>query len=117
MFSVKEQFFKKNVQNLMSPFYIVVSKPMLTEFGIHYRLESCAKFIKARLYLSVIFNHLMPKIKKVQLDITPVASPQTVKGGSKPTKPKIKLMSRIVTALQYQCHHKNRQQKRKCHYA
>ena len=30
----------------MSPFFLAVPKPMLTEFGIHYRLESCVVLIR-----------------------------------------------------------------------
>ena len=32
------------LNRLDEPVFIAVSKPLLTEFGIHYRLESCDRF-------------------------------------------------------------------------
>ena len=34
------------LNRLDEPVFIAVSKPLLTEFGIHHRLESCAVFQK-----------------------------------------------------------------------
>ena len=33
------------LNRLDEPVFIAVSKPLLTEFGIHHRLESCAVFL------------------------------------------------------------------------
>ena len=33
------------LNRLDEPVFMAVPKPMLTEFGIHYRLESCASYL------------------------------------------------------------------------
>ena len=38
------------LNRLDEPDFMAVPKPMLTEFGIHYRLESCVHILKAILY-------------------------------------------------------------------
>ena len=36
-----------HLNRLEEPVFIAVSKPLLTEFGIHHRLESCVRFLLA----------------------------------------------------------------------
>ena len=36
------------LNRLTEPVFIAVSKLLLTEFGIHYRLESCAKYSNSK---------------------------------------------------------------------
>ena len=36
------------LNRLDEPVFMAVSKPLLTEFGIHHRLESCDEFLKMR---------------------------------------------------------------------
>ena len=43
---------------LDEPVFIAVSKPLLTEFGIHHRLESCADHVANRILLDITDLHL-----------------------------------------------------------
>ena len=46
---------------LDEPIFMAVPKPMLTEFGIHYRLESCASFMETgrNFVYDDIKNHIL----------------------------------------------------------
>ena len=40
------------MNGLDEPLFMAVSKPLLTEFGIHHRLQSCGKFLIGSLRMS-----------------------------------------------------------------
>ena len=53
------------MNRLDEPVFIAVSKPLLTEFGINHRLESCA-------HLKVIkqSRHVVSKYERLLIDVT-----------------------------------------------
>ena len=48
-----------HLNRLDEPFFIAVSKPLLTEFGIDLRLESCETFLQT-LHLDEYFVKIVP---------------------------------------------------------
>ena len=44
------------LNRLDEPVFIAVSKPLLTEFGIHHRLESCDSFLPIKLDFPAILR-------------------------------------------------------------
>ena len=56
------------LNRLDEPILIAVSKPLLTEFDIHHRLESCTKVVKVMWKISTFNVHQYPKRR---LDMRP----------------------------------------------
>ena len=52
-----------HLNRLDEPVFIAVSKPLLTEFGIHFRLESCAVQLK---YTPIKVQQVLHIFKNVQ---------------------------------------------------
>ena len=61
------------LNHLDEPVFITVSKPLLTEFGIHHRLESCASSIWHSAALKLYCN---PKIKGIIIILIAYRFPQ-----------------------------------------
>ena len=62
------------LNRLDEPVFIEVSKPLLTEFGIHYRLESCVEQTNCKKLNNVILNSLRWKQEIGHDDLNPLTA-------------------------------------------